>query len=131
MSSKIENPGNERYVVYFGRAHVDDHLTGVACRGRLKVGRAKFVTALMRGRNQPGIDFRVYAEIVVGNNEETKDLENIAADVLKTRHSSGSQGQRELYDVKDDEIADFVDRIVNRAKASFYPINILSIDTYI
>jgi hypothetical protein len=103
-TTAMEMPGNERYVVYFGRAHVIDFETGVIARGHLKIGRGKFVTALQRGRNQPGIDFRVYGEIVLDSNQATHDAENIIKEALAHRHIVLSQGQQEMYQFKDDEI---------------------------
>ena len=67
-NSGFEDPGRERFVVYFARTHIIDHHTGVEARGLLKIGRAKFATALQRSRNQPGCDFRIYAEIVCETN---------------------------------------------------------------
>lgn len=103
-TTAMEMPGNERYVIYFGRAHVVDFESGVIARGHLKIGRGKFVTALQRGRNQPGIDFRVYGEIVLDSNQATRDAENIIKEALAHRHIVLSQGQQEMYQFKDDEI---------------------------
>ena len=41
-----EEPGHERYCLYFGRSHIQDHETDVSARGLLKVGRAKYLSAL-------------------------------------------------------------------------------------
>jgi hypothetical protein len=103
-ASALERSGNERYVLYFGRAHIKDFETGVTARGHLKIGRGKFVTALQRGRNQPGIDFRIYGEIVVDSNRATHDCEAIIKEALAHRHIILSQGQMEMYNFKDDEI---------------------------
>jgi hypothetical protein len=104
----LESKGNEEFVIYFGRACVDDFETGVSARGMLKIGRGKYKTALMRGRNQPGIDFRVYAEILLYNNEDTHTVEKLITTVYKGRNVKGSQGQKELYNFTDDELADAV-----------------------
>lgn len=101
---KQEQPGNERYIIYFGRAYVEDFETGVMARGPLKIGRGKFATALMRGRNQPGIDFRIFAEIVLDSNEATYACEEILKDMLSHRNLKGKQGQKELYDISDREL---------------------------
>jgi len=129
MSSKIESAGNERFVVYFGRVHLNDHETDQFCRGYLKIGRGKFATALMRGRNQPGIDFRIYAEIVVDNNDDTRRVEQIAQGLLISRNVKFSQGQKEMYNIKDDELMDIVHQVADRAKT--FGIDIKMIEKYI
>ena len=111
-STAMEQAGNERYLIYFGRAHVSDHETGTECRGHLKIGRGKFATALMRGRNQPGIDFRIYAELILENNQATKDVEEIIKDALQHRNMKFSQGQREMYNISDAEIETTLSAIV-------------------
>jgi hypothetical protein len=103
-ASQIEDKGFERYSIYFGRAHCYDHETGVRARGYLKIGRGKFTTALMRGRNQPGIDFRVYGEIILTSNAETHAAEKIIKEALRHRHINMSQGQQELYNLLDHEL---------------------------
>jgi hypothetical protein len=113
----MEHAGNERYLIYFGRAHVADHETGVECRGHLKIGRGKFATALMRGRNQPGIDFRIYAELILENNQATKDVEEIIKDALEHRNMKFSQGQREMYNISDAEIETTLSAIVEIVEA--------------
>lgn len=104
----LEEKGNEEYLIYFGRVHVTDFETGQTARGALKIGRGKFKTALMRGRNQPGIDFRVYAEILLYENKDTHTVEMLIKNNFKDRNVKGSQGQRELYDFTDGEITDLV-----------------------
>tara|TARA_Y100001937_G_scaffold33790_1_gene48178 strand:+ start:3012 stop:3470 length:459 start_codon:yes stop_codon:yes gene_type:complete len=100
----FEDPGKERFIIYFARTHIVDHETGVEARGLLKIGRAKFATAIQRSRNQPGCDFRIYAEIVCETNNQIKELEKIIEKFLVDRHVELTQNQRELYDIKDDEI---------------------------
>ena len=104
----MEGKGNEEYIIYFGRACVNDFETNVPARGLLKIGRGKWKTALQRGRNQPGIDFRVYAEILLYNNESTHIVERLITKTFKNRNVKGSQGQKELYDFTDAEIDDLV-----------------------
>lgn len=113
--SQIEKRGNEEYLLYFARAHIVDHETGLEARGQLKIGRGKFKTALQRGRNQPGVDFRIYAEVLVESNADTYHIENIVKRVLSYRNVVGSQGQRELYDISDDELYDTVKNISSQA----------------
>lgn len=115
IASTIENVGNEEYILYFGRAHIYDHETGIEARGRMKVGRGKFLTALLRGRNQPGVDFRVYATITVSTNAETHMIERVAADLLKDRNVIGSQGQKEMYNISDEELFFIVNDIAEVA----------------
>ena len=109
----FEDPGQERFVVYFARTHLIDHETGIESRGLLKIGRAKFATALQRSRNQPGCDFRIYAEIVCETNNQIKKLEKIVEEFLVDRHVELTQNQRELYNIKDDEIRPTIKAILN------------------
>ena len=111
LGGKIEASENPEWVIYFGRACVFDFETGKFARALLKIGRGKFVTAIQRGRNQPGVDFRIYAAIIVTDNRDTKEIENRIKEVYKDRNIPGSQGQRELYDFKDGEIKDLVNTI--------------------
>ncbi len=104
----LESKGNEEFVIYFGRACLNDFESDILARGLLKIGRGKFKTALQRGRNQPGIDFRVYAEILLYNNEDTHTVEKLLTKSFKDRNVPGSQGQRELYNFTDDELVDVV-----------------------
>ena len=107
-SSEIEDKGKEKYIIYFGRAYVEDHETKAIARGPLKIGRGKYATALMRGRNQPGIDFRIYFEIVLETNQATYECEKVIKEALSHRNIIGTQGQRELYDIKDKELKNCV-----------------------
>ena len=125
---KGEGKGQEEYLLYFGRAHLINESTNRESRGLMKVGRGKFKTALMRGRNQPGIDFRVYAEIIVSDNSETYKIEKISKEFLKLKNVKGSQGQRELYKIEDLELLNIVESIVNLARAD--NINILEVNYY-
>ena len=109
----FEDPGQERFVVYFARTHIIDHQTGIEARGLLKIGRAKFATALQRSRNQPGCDFRIYAEIVCETNNQIKELEKKVEKFLVDKHVELTQNQRELYDIKDDELRPTIKAILN------------------
>lgn len=104
----IEEKGNERYSVYWGRMHIVDHETGVLARGIMKFGRGKFTTAIQRGRNEGGADFRIYGEIIVDNDEATYVFERKISEMMSSRNVSGSQGQKELYTIKDNELEDIV-----------------------
>lgn len=122
-----EKPGNERYVIYFGRAYCKDYETGKIARGPMKIGRAKFASAVMRGRNQAGVDFRVHAEIVFDSNKATHDCEKIVKDALSHRNVIGSQGQIELYDISDRELKKTVETIVSIFKSEEISHNILEV----
>jgi len=115
-ASDVEKAGNERYAIYFGRSHVTDHETNFLARGPLKIGRAKFVTALMRGRNQPGIDFRVYAEIILDSNAATHDVEEAVARLLIDHRMEMGQNQQECYDISDSNLLDWLPRIIDAAR---------------
>lgn len=111
--SDIEKPGFERFCIYWGRSHVKDHETGIEARGYLKVGRAKYTTALQRGRNEGGADFRLYAEVILESNKATHDFEAALKILFADKNKIGDQGQKELYDVRDHEIADMVLKLAN------------------
>lgn len=127
---EIEKTGNERYIVYFGRAHVFDHETNTLARGPLKIGRGKFATALMRGRNQPGIDFRLYAEIVLENNDATYKVEELIKSKYSNRNITLSQNQQECYDFYDEELTDILQEIEDAVRNST-SFNILAVETFI
>jgi len=101
---RTEMPENAEYCVYIGRAHLVDHETGIMARGPVKLGRAKYVETIARGRNQSGIDFRIYAQVMVGDNSHTWKLESVFHNLLKDHHFVGSQGQQELYNISDLEL---------------------------
>ena len=107
--------GHERYCLYFGRSHIQDHETDVRARGLLKVGRAKYLSALIRSRNQPGNDFRIYYAIYVPNETQYKKLEEIFKKKYESRNVPGDEGQLELYNIKDEEIKQIVDDMVEHA----------------
>jgi hypothetical protein len=104
----IEFKGYERYCVYWGRSHQIDHESGLVARGPLKFGRGKFTTALQRGRNEGGADFRIYAEIILDSEAATYAVENKISEMMYGRREVGDQGQRELYDILDNEIENTV-----------------------
>lgn len=113
--TNVEAAGNEEFLLYFGRAYISDFETGLTARGLLKIGRGKFKTAIQRGRNQPGVDFRIFAEILVLTNDDTHVIEGIVKHILSSRNVLGSQGQRELYNINDDELVDIVNDIAEIA----------------
>lgn len=120
MSSKIEKSPNERFLVYFGRYHITDHKSNEQCRGHLKIGRGKFATALMRGRNQPGGDFRIYGEIIFNDNRSTEIAENIIKNKLFNKNIKMSQGQRELYYIHDEELEDIIKSLAKDIRENSY-----------
>jgi hypothetical protein len=115
-SGDIEKPGKERYLLYFGRAHVVDHESNKEARGPLKIGRGKFATALMRGRNQPGIDFRIYAEIILDTNDATSDAEEISKNLLSKSRMAMNQNQQECYAIEDHELIKTVDMVADQIR---------------
>jgi len=109
-----EQPGQERYVLYFARSHVEDFESGVIARGHMKVGQAKYLSAVMRTRNQPGNDFRCYAEVVLHNLEQTFDAEALVKKIYKDRRIKLTQNQQELYNFNDSELSEIVYNVVNK-----------------
>ena len=126
----LESKGNEEFIIYFGRACLNDFESDVPARGLLKIGRGKYKTALQRGRNQPGIDFRVYAEILLYNNEDTHTVEKLITKSFKDRNVPGSQGQKELYNFTDGELVDVV-YTINEMVEDFTDIEIKEVNFYI
>ena len=88
----------------------------------MKVGQAMYLSAVMRTRNQPGTDFRCYAEIRVHTLQQTFDAEALVKKLYKDRRVKLSQNQQELYDLRDDELSEVVYNIVN--KLGFEPIEV-------
>jgi len=109
-----EQPGQERYVLYFARSHVEDFESGVIARGHMKVGQAKYLSAVMRTRNQPGNDFRCYAEVVLHNLEQTFDAEALVKKIYKDRRIKLTQNQQELYNFNDSELNEIVYNVVDK-----------------
>lgn len=106
----LEDPNCPEWTVYIARSHVIDHVTGVEARGPLKIGRGKYMNNIQRGRNQDGSDFRVYARLILVNNNDTKILEQYIKNKHKQRRFVGPQTtQSELYDFSDNEIKGIVD----------------------
>ena len=127
--SRIEDKGYERYLVYWGRSHIVDHESGVEARGMMKFGRGKFATALMRGRNEGGADFRIYAEIIVEENSATHVFERKIGNMMSHRQRLGSQGQEELYDIKDEELEETVRAVAEVMDAETH-FNILEVNLF-
>lgn len=114
----LENKAHPEWTIYIGRTHVTDHETGDVSRGLLKIGRAKFVNTIQRGRNQGGADFRIYARIIVNADADTYAIEKLIAEKYKDRKIAGPQNQTELYDFDDGEIKDIVKTIVDNVDNS-------------
>lgn len=105
----LENADNPEWTIYAARAHVVDHVTGNESRGPLKIGRGKYMNNIQRGRNQSGADFRVYARLILEDNQGTKDIEKYVKTKFADRKFIGPQKtQSELYDFKDEEIKDLI-----------------------
>lgn len=113
----LENTDCPEWTIYAARAHVVDHVTGTEARGPLKIGRGKYMNNIQRGRNQSGADFRVYARLILEDNQGTKDIEKYVKTAFADRKFVGPQTtQSELYDFKDDEIKDLISKIESFAK---------------
>ena len=78
------------------------------------MGRAKYLSALIRSRNQ-GNDFRIYYAIYVPNETQYKKLEEIFKKKYESRNVPADEGQLELYNIKDEEIKQIVDDMVEHA----------------
>ena len=118
-----------RHVRYFARNHQEDHRGGPTAVGYLKIGRAMYANTLQRGRNQGGGDFRLYAEVLLSSEDETRRIEEVAALVCMNRHHHSSIGQNELYDIGDEELRDTIDKICDAA-AKIHSIRSLEINTW-
>ena len=118
-----EQKGNERYVLYFARSHIEDFETGQVARGHMKIGQAKYLSAVMRTRNQPGNDFRCYAEIVMHNLEQTFEAEALVKRLYNDRRIKLTQNQQELYDFKDEELLSLVNNV--KKELGFEPKDVI------
>lgn len=118
-----------RHVLYFARNHQVDHRGGPTAIGYLKIGRAKYANTIQRGRNQGGGDFRLYAEVLLSSEAETRQVEEVAALVCQSKHWYSAIGQCELYDLHDHELADTLDKICQSA-AKIHSIRALEINTW-
>ena len=116
-SSEIEKSKNAEFHIYFGRAHLKDFESSLEVRGKMKVGRGKFTTAIQRQRNQPGVDFRLYYVLEFYTNEDSWLCEKLIKDTYSDRNKKGAQGQQELYDFKDWEIPNVMQEIKRRLKS--------------
>lgn len=117
-TSLLETPGYERYVIYFGRTHLIDADSGFEARGLLKIGQAKYVNTVQRGRNQAGASFRVYAEITLEDDQATREAEAIAKKLFNHMHVHGDEGQTELYQFVDADITTISERLAAEIAAS-------------
>lgn len=126
----LEDPNNPEWTIYIGRTHVTDHETNFEARGPVKIGRGKYMNNIQRGRNQGGSDFRIYARLILEDNDSTKIIEKYIKDNYSNRKFTGPQStQSELFDFKDSEIEDLVNDLLSCAKRK--NINILSTKVYI
>lgn len=112
--SLLETPGYERYAIYFGRTHLEDIDSGSIARGLLKIGQAKYVNTVQRGRNQGGASFRVYAEVTLEDELAVREAESIVKNIFNTMHIYGSEGQTELYQFIDLEIPIIANKLADR-----------------
>lgn len=122
-NSLLETPGYERYAIYFGRTHLKDFETGFLSRSLLKIGKAKYVNTVQRGRNQGGSSFRAYAEITMESEEAIADAEVIAKRIFNHMHIHGDEGQTELYMFQDVDVPNIANRLANEiAKTTNHPV---------
>ena len=114
IGTGYEQKGNERYVLYFARSHIEDFETGQIARGHMKIGQAKYLSAVMRTRNQPGNDFRCYAEIVMAELQHTFDAEALMKKLYKGRRLQLTQNQQEMYNFSDEELTGVIDYLTSK-----------------
>ena len=107
-ATDIEHRDRPQWCVYWGRHHLEDHETQFVSRGKIKFGRAKFTTALQRGRNQGGADFRIYAEIRLESDAATRDFETYIGQMMMHLREPGDQGQEELFNIFDSDLKQMV-----------------------
>ena len=67
-------------------------------------------------RTNSGNDFRIYYAIYVPNETQYKKLEEIFKKKYESRNVPGDEGQLELYNIKDEEIKQIVDDMVEHAR---------------
>jgi hypothetical protein len=93
-----------RNVVYFARQYVTDHLEGHTSAAHLKIGHSTLFNSLQRGRNQSGGDFRILAELCFATADAAKTAEKYAQHIYMNQSVYGSQNQRELFKILDDQV---------------------------
>lgn len=118
-----------RHCLYFARNHQIDHRGGPTAIGHLKIGRAIYANTVQRGRNQGGGDFRLYAEILLQSEAESRNMEEVAALVCVNRHWHSPIAQTELYDIRDEELAGTV-TMISEGAAKIHGIRSLEINTW-
>ena len=97
-----------RYVVYFARQYVKDHVTGHVSGAHLKIGQSTIFNVLQRGRNQAGGDFRILAELCFETAESARTAEDHAKHIFLDQGIKGPQNQTELYNIRDEQVASCV-----------------------
>ncbi len=108
---KAQLEKTHRYVVYFGRLYVKDHVTGQVSGGYLKIGQSTIFNVLQRGRNQAGGDFRILAELCFADAKSAQTAEQHAHYVFMNMSIAGPQNQTELYNIQNDQVLDCVKQL--------------------
>jgi hypothetical protein len=108
---KAQLEKTHRYVVYFGRLYVKDHVTGHVSGAYLKIGQSTIFNVLQRGRNQAGGDFRILAELCFADAKSAQTAEQHAHHIFMNLGIAGPQNQTELYNIQDDQVLDFVKQL--------------------
>ena len=72
---------------------------------------------------------QTHREMLTLTTRATYQIEKLAEKMLKKKSVKGSQGQRELYDIKDEELFDIVNDIAEVAK-DCHNINIIEFSFY-
>ena len=103
---KAQLEKTHRYVVYFGRQYVKDHVSGHVSGAHLKIGQSTILNVLQRGRNQAGGDFRILAELCFADAASARTAEHYAQHMFLNQGIRGPQNQTELYAILDDQVPD-------------------------
>jgi hypothetical protein len=108
--SLLEKPQGRRSVIYFGRVHLTDVSSATEARGYFKIGKSDMPNVMMRLRNQPGSEFRLYAEVLIDG--DVNRAEKVAHTELKPWQLSTTHlGQTELFNIPDDSLERRVEQV--------------------
>jgi predicted ATPase len=110
--SRAELEKVHRNVVYFARQYVCDYRTGAVSAAYLKIGQSTLFNSLQRGRNQAGGDFRILAELCFKSSDDAKLAEKNAQHLFQNQQVKGTQNQKELFLIHDEEVESFVRALI-------------------
>lgn len=102
--SKNQLEKTHRYVVYFARQYVKDHLSSHVSGAHLKIGQSTIFNVLQRGRNQAGGDFRILAALCFEDAESACTAEDHAKHIFLDHGIRGPQNQTELFNICDQQV---------------------------